>query len=139
MQSQLRAAGINLEIISNEYQAWTVKMTNRDFQIELQGGFMGPDPAALKNRLCTGMASNYGDYSNKEFDELIIKGASSAVQSERTQYYRDAQKILAADLPYMPLVGVASPEAYWDDFVNMPIDGTGKWGWDEYTFTDKVK
>ena len=24
-------------------------------------------------------------------------------------------------------------------FKNLPIDGTGKWGWQEYTFTEKVK
>jgi len=136
LQSQLRAAGINLEIISNEYQAWTNKMNSRNFQIELQGGFMGPDPAALKNRLVTGMASNYGDYSNKEFDALILKGAESAKIEERADYYKAAQKILAEDLPYLPLTGVASPEAYWNNFYNMPIEGTGRWGWAEYSFTD---
>jgi peptide/nickel transport system substrate-binding protein len=136
LQAQLRAAGINLEIISNEYQAWTNKMNRRNFQIELQGGFMGPDPAALKNRLVSGMASNYGDYSNAEFDALITKGAESAKIEERAGYYMTAQKILATDLPYLPLTGVASPEAYWDNFYNMPIEGAGKWGWAEYTFTD---
>jgi len=138
LQAQCRAAGINLEIISNEYQAWTLKMNERNFQIELQGGFMGPDPAALKNRLCTGMSSNYGDYENPVFDELIIKGASVSDTAERAVFYKEAQKVLAEDLPYLPLVGVSTPEGYWDNFVNMPIDGAGKWGWGEYTYTDDL-
>ena len=60
-------------------------------------------------------------------------------QTERAKIYKEAQKILAEDLPFIPIVGYASYDANSINFKNLPIDGSGKWGWREYTFTEKVK
>ena len=106
--------------------------------MECQGGFMGPDPAALASRYGTGSGSNYASYSNPEFDELCKLGAAEGDTEKRAEYYRKAQKILIEDLPAINVLGWAGYEASRSDLANLPIDGEGKWGWNEYTFTHYV-
>ena len=104
--------------------------------LEMQGGFMGPDPAALAKRFGTGQASNYADYSSAEFDALCEQGAATGDQAKRAEYYKKAQALLVKDLPYVPIVTFAGYDANRSDYINLPIDGTGKWGWAEFTYTD---
>ncbi|MEL3913633.1 ABC transporter substrate-binding protein [Treponema pedis] len=140
MQATLAKAGIELKVNVSEYNAWADKVgTNKDFMLELQGGFMGPDPAALYSRYGTDQSNNWSGYSNIKFDELCKKGLTVGDKKERAAIYKEAQKILAEDLPFIPVVGFASYDVNSIKFKNLPIDGTGKWGWQEYTFTEKVK
>ncbi len=137
MEASLKEAGIELIVQVHEFNAWDEKVSQRrDFIIEMQGGFMGPDPAALAKRIGTGQPSNYGEYSNEEFDRLCAEAAATGDQEERARLYKEAQKVLSEDLPYVPIVAFAGYDANNTDFVNLPIDGAGKWGWAEYTFTD---
>ena len=79
IKATLAKAGIGIEIQVSEYNAWNQKVgVENDFTIELQGGFMGPDPAALKTRVGTGMTFNWGSYSNAQVDDLLTKGASTS-------------------------------------------------------------
>lgn len=134
-----KEAGIEIIVQVHEYNAWSDKVnTNRNFMLEMQGGFMGPDPSALKNRLFSDSGNNYGAYANPEFDKLILEGEQTGVQADRATAYKAAQKILADDVAYIPLVEFAGYDAAGSDVVNPPIDGTGKWGWAELTYTDIV-
>ncbi len=110
----------------------------KDFDICLMGGFMGRDPSALVNRIGTGGGSNYGSYSNTKVDELLAQGASTAEQSERATYYKEAQTILAEELPYINIVSFAGPEASNAGFKNLPYDGEGKWAWADYSHVEKA-
>lgn len=133
----LAQAGIELTVQVHEFNAWDQKVAvQRDFMLEMQGGFMGPDPHALYKRLGTGQAGNLGNYSNAEFDELCLKAITIGDMKERAKLYKQAQAILAEEIPYIPLVAYAAYDANNAKFINLPIDGTGKWGWQEYTFTD---
>ncbi|MCF6466248.1 ABC transporter substrate-binding protein [Clostridium sp. Cult2] len=137
MAASLEKAGIELKVQVHEFNAWDEKVSiQRDFILELQGGFMGPDPNALYKRFGTGMGSNYGEYSNKEFDDILAQAAATGDQEKRAELYKKAQAILAEDLPYVPIVSYAGYDANNVKFTNLPIDGTGKWGWQEFTFTD---
>lgn len=140
VSATLAKAGIEATVQVHEYNAWNQKCgIERDFMIEMQGGFMGPDPAALINRIATGQSSNWGSYSNTQVDELLKKGSATSNQDERAKYYKDAQKILAEDLPYVNIVAFAGPEANSANFINLPSDGAGKWAWANYSHTEKVK
>ncbi|MDO4799384.1 MAG: ABC transporter substrate-binding protein [Bacillota bacterium] len=133
-------AGIEIELIVSEFNAWAEKIgPGGNWMIEAQGGFMGPDPAALASRYGTGSGSNYASYENPEFDELCAKGAAEGDQAKRAVLYKEAQKLLIRDLPAINVVGWAGYEASRSDLVNLPIDGTGKWGWAEYTFTHYIE
>lgn len=137
MQASLAEAGIELEIVVHEFNAWNEKVfVNKDFTMELQGGFMGPDPAALGTRYATGASANINNYSNAEFDELVKKGVATGDKEERKEIYKKAQAILAEELPFIPIVTYAAYDANKANVTNLPIDGSGKWGWQEYTFTE---
>lgn len=137
MAASLEKAGIELKVQVHEFNAWNEKVSvQRDFMLELQGGFMGPDPAALQKRFGTGVGSNYGDYSNQEFDDILTQAGATGDQEKRAELYKEAQAILAEDLPYVPIVTFAGYDANNARFKNLPIEGAGKWGWAEFTFTD---
>lgn len=140
IKATLAEAGIGVEVQVHEYNAWNQKVGDeRDFVIELQGGFMGPDPAALATRIQTGMTFNWGSYSNAQVDELLKKGASTSDENERAGYYKEAQKILSEELPYFNIVSFAGPEVNSTRFVNLPYDGQGKWGWADYSHVEFAK
>lgn len=129
-----KQAGIELILNLSEYNAWAQKVgTDGKFMMESQGGFMGPDPAALATRYGTGSNSNYSGYSNSEFDELCKLAAQEPDQARRAEFYKKAQKLLVEDLPVINVVGYASYQGMSSKLHDMPIDGTGKWGWAEYS------
>lgn len=134
--SYLADVGIELKVSVHEFNAWDQKVSiDQDFMLEMQGGFMGPDPNALANRYAS-ESDNVGNYNNAEFDELMLQGRATGDEEERAAIYKEAQAILAEDLPFIPLVAYAAYDANNADFTNLPIDGAGKWGWAEFTFTD---
>jgi oligopeptide transport system substrate-binding protein len=51
----------------------------------------------------TGAGSNYEDYSNPEFDALLLEGAQASSVEEATEIFQAAQEILLQDLPSIPL------------------------------------
>lgn len=103
VKEQLTAIGIDVELILLEYAAWDEQVSGGDFDVSLQGGFQGPDPANLKSRWGTGSSNNDWGYSNPEFDELLQKGDAATTQEERVPFYFQAQEIMAEDLPSIPL------------------------------------
>lgn len=129
-------AGIELTVEVVEYNAWNDAVyVNREFDIELQGGFMGPDPSRLKTLMGSEGSDNVGSYSNAEVDSLLVQGGSTGDEAARAEAYKAAQKILAEELPYVPVVGYACYDANGANLENLPIDGAGKWGWAEYAYT----
>jgi peptide/nickel transport system substrate-binding protein len=104
LKEQLAAIGVAVELVLLEYAAWEEQVAAGDFDIALQGGFQGPDPANLALRWGTGNTLNRWGYSNPEFDELLVQGDSAPSQEERAPFYFQAQEILAEDVPSIPLV-----------------------------------
>ncbi len=138
IQASLKEAGIELEVAVHEFNAWDEKVfVNKDFIAATMGGFQGPDPAALFNRVGTGGSMNLCGYSNPEVDKMFDEALAIGDKEKRAKIYKDIQAILAEDLPVCPIVKYAGWEAYASNLKNMPIEGAGKWGWSEYTFVEK--
>ncbi|WP_456697151.1 peptide ABC transporter substrate-binding protein [Aeromicrobium sp. P5_D10] len=80
-------------------------VTDRSIKSPFRTGWQADYPSML-NYLgpiyATGAGSNDGDYSNKEFDKLISQ-AASAQGDDRYKLITEAQSILLADLPALPL------------------------------------
>ncbi len=131
-----KKAGIEIELIVSEYNAWSEKVyRGGDWIMEAQGGFMGPDPAALVTRFGSESSSNYASYNNPEFDELCAKAAAEPDQEKRGDLYKEAQALLVRDLPGINVLAYENYEAADARLRNLPIEGEGKWGWAELTFT----
>lgn len=129
-----KEAGIEITMILSEYNAWAEKVNaDGNFMMEVQGGFMGPDPAALATRFGTGSNSNYSGWSNAEFDRLCAEAAAAPDTEMRAELYREAQKIIVEELPGINVVGFASYQGMSAKLADMPIDGVGQWGWADYS------
>ena len=136
-QADCAKAGINIELNVMEYNAWNDKVSiAKNFTLEMQGGFQGPDPAALASRVGTTGSMNQSSYSNAQVDALFAEAAQIGDQDQRAELYKQAQAILAEELPIVPIVQYTSYTGHNARIINAPIDGAGKWGWAEYTFTD---
>lgn len=69
-------------------------------------GWQGNYPGAysyLQPLYATGAGSNHGFYSNPKFDALLGEASKSADRAERNSKLDQAQEILLADLPSIPL------------------------------------
>ena len=135
--AEMTSAGLECSVVMSEMNAWSDKVGQQhDFDIELQSGFLGPDPYALKLRWGTGVGPNYGSYSNPEFDELCEQANATADEATRVELYKQAQAILAKDLPFVPICAAAYNDAFAAGLVNTPVDGKGKWAGVEWTFAE---
>ncbi|WP_298941987.1 ABC transporter substrate-binding protein [uncultured Microbacterium sp.] len=82
------------------------EVTGRTIQTAFRTGWQADYPG-LYNFLgplyATNAGSNDGDYSNPEFDELLSSGISATDPEEANADFQEAQSILLADLPVLPL------------------------------------
>lgn len=69
------------------------------------------DPLDMYGVLRTGDFSNYGDWSNKDFDATVNSALGTLDVNERATKTAEAQKIANAELPWMPLY--ETPNNVW--------------------------
>jgi oligopeptide transport system substrate-binding protein len=62
-----------------------------------------PDPFTFMQLFQTGNGMNDGDYSNPQYDALIDQAAKTSDPSLRVQLFRQAEMILANDVPMVPV------------------------------------
>ena len=103
------AVGVALTIEANE-RATALKRVyvDKDFDIAMNGYGTYNEPALGLSRAFTtsGIGRLYGNgsaYSNPQVDELFKKGESATDRAERGGYYKQAQAILADELPVITL------------------------------------
>lgn len=81
-------------------------VNNRTITTAFRSGWQADYPG-LYNFLgplyATNAGSNDGDYSSPEFDELLTSGISATDPEEANALFSEAQSILLADLPAIPL------------------------------------
>lgn len=71
-----------------------------------RNGWQGDYPALynfLQPQFATGADANKGDYSNSEFDSLMIQASSATTTADAVKTLQKAQTILLQDLPAVPL------------------------------------
>lgn len=130
-----KEAGIEIKLNLSEYNAWAQKVgPEGNYMMEAQGGFMGPDPAALASRYGTGSNSNYAGWSNAEFDALCAEAAATGDTAKRAELYKAAQKLIIEELPAINVVGYASYTVCPANLKNVPEDGAGQWGWADWNY-----
>jgi len=112
VQEQLKAIGINFEIVSLEWSVFLKDYLGKDFEAVVSGYSAFADPhTQLDGGYVTGRQNNFMSYSNPKFDELVAKAAASSDQAERAKLYQDAQTILLDDSPMVFLYAANEYEA----------------------------
>jgi peptide/nickel transport system substrate-binding protein len=108
LQQQMRAVGIELELRSFEFATFYSDVTRGAFQmyaLRWVGGNEQPDilSYAFASNHIPPKGANRGYYSNPEVDRLLFEAGTTVDQKQQTIAYKAAQRILAVELPELPL------------------------------------
>lgn len=108
VQQQFHVVGIELEVRSFEFATFYSDVTRGAFQmyaLRWVGGNEQPDilSYAFASKRTPPKGANRGYYQNAEVDSLLDVAGSTVDQQEQAAAYKAAQKMLAVELPELPL------------------------------------
>ncbi|HTP41369.1 MAG TPA: ABC transporter substrate-binding protein [Nitrospiria bacterium] len=107
IQQQLAQIGIDLTIRSHEWGAFYADIKAGRFQLYTLSwvGIVDPDLyfEVFHSSSLPPAGSNRDGYANPAVDRLLERGRRSADTAERRAVYREVQRIVADDLPYVSL------------------------------------
>jgi len=100
LQGQFAEIGIDMEIITGEYNAVRATVIAGDYDAFLVGWTGGPDPDSnTHNSFNTNGWFNWVNYSNPEVDRLLDEARSISDIPKRTELYREAERIISDEAP----------------------------------------
>ncbi len=109
IQHDLNSVGIDLDVRSYEFATFYADVLKGNFQLfalQWVGGAM-VDPDMLRrvfhSREVPPEGFNRGHYQNAQVDRLLDLATTSLEDTARKHYYGEAQKLIAADAPYIPI------------------------------------
>jgi peptide/nickel transport system substrate-binding protein len=107
LKDQLQRVGIELEIRTYEWGTFYSDIKKGDFHLYSLAwvGVLDPDIyyQIFHSASMPPDGDNRGRYSNAAVDDLLEKGRRATDVNDRKRIYSQIQKVLAADLPYIPL------------------------------------
>jgi len=107
MQSNLKAVGVNVTLQTMEWGAYLAKLRSKEqelFALSWMAGSEDPDMVMyplLHGSQWTPNGPNRALYRNERFDELLTQARQTTDQARRAQLYREAQKLLVEDAPWV--------------------------------------
>ncbi|ADW69283.1 extracellular solute-binding protein family 5 [Granulicella tundricola MP5ACTX9] len=130
LQQQLRAAGIALTLRSSEFGTFYADVTRGAFQMyALRWIWSNEDPDIFHYAFATSqmppVGGNRGRYSNARVDSLLAAAATTPDVSARRADYVEVQKILADELPAIPLWYPNNNIVHTDRVSGIVGDGSG--------------
>jgi peptide/nickel transport system substrate-binding protein len=107
LKEQLKAVGIELELRTYEWGTFFGDIKKGNFHLYSLAwvGIQDPDIyfQIFHSSSVPPNGDNRGYYSNPQIDRLLEKGRTAMDTAERKLIYAEVQRILAEDLPYVPL------------------------------------
>ncbi|MCD1126570.1 peptide ABC transporter substrate-binding protein SapA [Jinshanibacter sp. LJY008] len=130
LQADLAKVGIKVTIVPVEGRFQEIRLSDDAHDLTLTGWTTDSnDPDSFFRPLlsCAGIDSqtNYARWCNQEFDQLLSKGVTSQDLSMRIDTYTKAQKILAQELPVLPLASSLRIQAYRYDIKGLVLSPLG--------------
>lgn len=133
IRERLKEAGIDLQIKALESKSRDTNLKKGDFELLISGfGGWGQDADYLRTRYCGNMTTMTGSvapaatvygYSNPALDELATREIAEQDENARKQLIFEMQKVLAEDIPTIPLFYTTSNDAWYisrfDGWMNM--------------------
>jgi peptide/nickel transport system substrate-binding protein len=109
IQQNFRAVGVDLDIRLYEFATLYADVLKGNFQLyflQWTGGYAA-DPDIMRrvfhSEQIPPSGFNRGYYRNPHVDALLDRASASADNDERLRLYREVQKVLATDVPYLSL------------------------------------
>jgi oligopeptide transport system substrate-binding protein len=105
-QEMLKPFGFDVSLINTDGKThYSYLEQHGDFDVARAGWIADfKDPVTFLNLVHTGDGNNYGEYSNKDYDALLDKAAVEADPAMRMKELSDAEAVMIADLPILPLL-----------------------------------
>ena len=107
MQSNLKAVGVNVSLQTMEWGAYLAKLRTKEqelFALSWMAGTEDPDMVMyplLHSSQWTPVGPNRALYKNARFDALLQQARLTTDQAKRAQLYREAQRVLVDDAPWV--------------------------------------
>ncbi len=96
--------GVEVELVNEEWKTFLDTKRRGNFDIA-RAGWTGDynEPSTMLAIWLTGGGNNDAKWSDKTYDDLIAKAMTTQNEAARGKLYSAAEKILAADMPEMPI------------------------------------
>lgn len=128
VQSYMADIGIELNAdFSEPAQSLGTQLPEGDFDIINFGWIGSPDPFGGDTIFMCDGALNYNGYCNEEVTELIASNVTMTDEDERWATYNEADELIAADVPLIPLFQTPQTLAYEDTLGGVRVNAT-QWG-----------
>ena len=107
IQSNLKAVGVNVTMQTMEWGAYLAKLRSKEqelFALSWMAGMEDPDMVMyplLHSSQWTPNGPNRALYKNETFDKLLTEARHTTDQAKRATLYKQAQKILIEDAPWI--------------------------------------
>jgi peptide/nickel transport system substrate-binding protein len=107
IQSNLKAVGVNVTLQTMEWGTFLAKLRTKEqdmFALSWMAGSEDPDLVMyplLHSSQWTPTGPNRAMYKNPRFDELLTQARLTTDQARRAQLYREAQRLLHDDPPWI--------------------------------------
>jgi len=107
IQSNLKAVGVNVNLQTMEWGAYLAKLRTKEqdlFALSWMAGNEDPDMVMyplLHSTQWTPNGPNRALYKNDKFDDLLHQARLTTDQKKRAELYREAQRILVDDPPWI--------------------------------------
>ena len=107
IQSNLKAVGVNVTMQTMEWGAYLAKLRSKEqelFALSWMAGMEDPDMVMyplLHSSQWTPNGPNRALYKNETFDKLLTEARHTTDQAKRATLYKQAQKILVEDAPWI--------------------------------------
>ncbi|MFE8049654.1 ABC transporter substrate-binding protein SapA [Brenneria goodwinii] len=130
IQADLAQVGIQVTIVPVEGRFQEARLMELSHDLTLAGWTTDSnDPDSFFRPLlsCAAIPSqtNYAHWCNAEFDDVLQNALSSQQLSKRIEYYQQAQRILAEQLPVLPLASSLRLLAYRYDMKGIVLSPFG--------------
>jgi oligopeptide transport system substrate-binding protein len=108
-----------------DFATFQNKLDAKEFKGMFRAGW-SMDYPSIENFLTpiygTGADSNYSEYSNPDFDKLLIEGNAGKTPDEANAKYQEAEAMLAETMPTAPLWYPRTTVAFSDKVTNVKVD-----------------
>ncbi len=99
-----KALNINITLTNQDWKVYLDSRRSLNYDIS-RSAWIGdyPDPNTFLDMWVTDGGNNHSGWSNKNYDALIARASATFNQQERYSYFQQAEKILADEVPIIPV------------------------------------
>ena len=123
--------GISVQLVNQEWQVYLDSQNTNNFDM-VRRGWIGDyvDPNNFLDLFITGGGNNHTGFSNARYDEIILEQApATRDRDERYALFHEAERLLMAEMPLIPLYVYQSKHLVRPSLKGMPSNIMDFYNW----------